>query len=85
MGLRPEKVKALIPVGAAAAIAAAFNTPMAAVLFSLEEVMGDMNAPPGRAIRIVRRCVCRGVMLPICNRPRTRTSSCVVSTIGAET
>jgi CIC family chloride channel protein len=45
LGLRPEKVKALIPVGAAAAIAAAFNTPMAAVLFSLEEVMGDMNAP----------------------------------------
>jgi len=45
LGLRPEKVKSLIPVGAAAAIAAAFNTPMAAVLFSLEEVMGDLNAP----------------------------------------
>ena len=45
LGLRPEKVKALIPVGAAAAIAAAFNTPLAAVLFSLEEIVGDMNAP----------------------------------------
>jgi chloride channel protein, CIC family len=45
LGLPPEKVKALIPVGAAAAIAAAFNTPLAAVLFSLEEVMGDLNAP----------------------------------------
>jgi CIC family chloride channel protein len=45
VGLRPEKVKALIPVGAAAAIAAAFNTPLAAVLFSLEEIMGDLHAP----------------------------------------
>jgi len=45
LGLRPEHVKALIPVGTAAAIAAAFNTPLAAVLFSLEEIMGDLNAP----------------------------------------
>ena len=40
-----EQVKRLIPVGAAAAIAAAFNTPMAAVVFSLEEIVGDLNAP----------------------------------------
>src|SRR6184192_1699764 len=45
LGLSQEKVKALIPVGASAAIAAAFNTPMAAVLFSLEEVVGDLHAP----------------------------------------
>ena len=45
VGLRPEKVKALIPVGAAAAVAAAFNTPLAAVLFALEEVVGDLHAP----------------------------------------
>ena len=43
--LRPEKVKALLPVGAAAAIAAAFNTPLAAVLFALEEIVSDLNAP----------------------------------------
>ena len=45
LGLRPEKVKSLIPVGAAAAVAAAFNTPLAAVLFALEEVMSDLHAP----------------------------------------
>ena len=45
LGLRPEKVKALVPAGAAAAVAAAFNTPLAAVLFSLEEVVGDLHAP----------------------------------------
>jgi chloride channel protein, CIC family len=45
LGLRPEKVKELLPVGAAAAIAAAFNTPLAAVLFALEEVVGDLHAP----------------------------------------
>jgi CIC family chloride channel protein len=45
LGLSPEKVKALVPVGAAAAVAAAFNTPLAAVLFALEEVVGDLHAP----------------------------------------
>lgn len=45
LGFRSEQVKNLIPVGAAAAIAAAFNTPLAAVLFSLEEIVGDLHAP----------------------------------------
>ncbi len=45
LGLRTEQVKNLIPVGAAAAIAAAFNTPLAAVLFALEEIVGDLHAP----------------------------------------
>src|SRR5512146_1396555 len=33
-GLSKEQVKALVPVGCSAALAAAFNTPIAAVLFS---------------------------------------------------
>jgi CIC family chloride channel protein len=44
-GLSKENVKALLPVGSAAALAAAFNTPIAAVLFSLEEILGDLHAP----------------------------------------
>jgi CIC family chloride channel protein len=44
LGLSPKFVKALVPVGCSAALAAAFNTPIAAVLFSLEEIMGDLHA-----------------------------------------
>ena len=45
LGLSAERVKALLPVGAAAAVAAAFNTPLAAVVFSLEEITGDLHTP----------------------------------------
>jgi len=68
LGLRPEKVEALIPVGAAAAIAAAFNTPMAAVLFSLEEVMGICT----RRFGLGRARLCDllgGLAPPACNNP----------------
>jgi CIC family chloride channel protein len=44
-GLSKESVKSLVPVGCSAALAAAFNTPIAAVLFSLEEILGDLHAP----------------------------------------
>jgi chloride channel protein, CIC family len=42
--LSPARLKELVPVGAAGALAAAFNTPIAAVVFSLEEIIGDLNA-----------------------------------------
>ncbi len=43
-GLSRDQVKSLIPVGCSAALAAAFNTPIAAVIFTLEEIMGDLHA-----------------------------------------
>ena len=45
LGLNQENLKALIPMGSSAALATAFNTPIAAVLFSLEEILGDLHAP----------------------------------------
>jgi len=45
LGLSRAQTRALIPVGGAAALTAAFNTPIAAVLFSLEEIIGDLHAP----------------------------------------
>jgi len=44
LGLDTKQVKALVPAACAAALAAAFNTPIAAVLFTLEEIMGDLHA-----------------------------------------
>ena len=62
-GTEPQQVKALVPVGAAAPIAAAFNTPIAAVMFSLEEIMGDLHAPVLGSVVLARRrpgwcCTC---------------------------
>jgi chloride channel protein, CIC family len=44
LGLSKERMRSLVPVGCSAALATAFNTPIAAVLFSLEEIMGDLHA-----------------------------------------
>lgn len=40
----PKHVRELVYIGCSAGIAAAFNTPIAAVIFTLEEIVGNMNA-----------------------------------------
>ena len=44
MQLPPARIKELVPIGAAGALSAAFNTPVSAVIFALEEIIGDLNA-----------------------------------------
>ena len=45
LGVGRTLVKSQLVSGSAAALAAAFNTPIAAVLFALEEITGDLHAP----------------------------------------
>lgn len=40
----PQKLRELVYIGCSAGIAAAFNTPIAAVIFTLEEIVGNMSA-----------------------------------------
>jgi chloride channel protein, CIC family len=42
-GVSPQNLRRLLPVGAAAGIAAAFNAPIAAVTFTIEEVVGNLD------------------------------------------
>jgi CIC family chloride channel protein len=42
-GISAQNLRRLLPVGAAAGIAAAFNAPIAAVTFTIEEVVGNLD------------------------------------------
>ena len=44
MGLAKARIRAMIPVGMGAGIAAAFNTPLAAIFFVFEELLGDFSS-----------------------------------------
>lgn len=41
-----KRLQSLVPVGSAAGLAAAFNTPIASVTFTLEEILGDTAGKP---------------------------------------
>ncbi|MFA5257653.1 MAG: chloride channel protein [Opitutales bacterium] len=43
-GLAKQRVQAMVPVGTGAGLAAAFNTPMAAMFFVFEELLGDISS-----------------------------------------
>jgi chloride channel protein, CIC family len=43
-GIAKKRVQAMVPLGMGAGIAAAFNTPMAAVFFVFEELLGDFSS-----------------------------------------
>lgn len=53
LGLPPKIVMRLIPLGAAGGIAAAFNTPLSAIMFAIEEIMGDLKHRALAAIVLV--------------------------------
>src|SRR5204863_9522357 len=71
----PRKlVRSMIPVGTAAGIAAIFNTPIAGVVFALEEVMGNASRGllGGTIVAAVSAAVVERLLLggkPLLNTP----------------
>ena len=52
-GLSSRQIMSLIPLGCAGGIAAAFNTPLAAIVFAIEEIMGDFKRSAFAGIVVV--------------------------------
>ena len=62
-----RRLMELIPVGAAAGVAAAFNTPIAAVTFAFEEIIGDLNQRMLGGIviaAVIASAIARGIQGP---------------------
>jgi chloride channel protein, CIC family len=60
-----RNLQSLVPVGAAAGIAAAFNTPIAAVTFTLEEILGNSASKPLGSIviaAVIASVIERGIL-----------------------
>jgi chloride channel protein, CIC family len=64
-GLAKQRVQAMVPIGAAAGLSAAFNTPMAGMFFVFEELIGDLSARSlfGILIAVVLSAIVERTML----------------------
>jgi CIC family chloride channel protein len=64
-GLAKQRIQAMVPIGAAAGLSAAFNTPMAGMFFVFEELIGDLSSRSifGILIAVVLSAIVERTML----------------------
>lgn len=64
-GLAKQRIQAMVPIGAAAGLSAAFNTPMAGMFFVFEELIGELSSRSifGILIAVVLSAIVERTML----------------------